>query len=343
MSLRFSFGSKCLLLVSVCILLSLAGCSWLGPAVDPAAAKETVQQFMEYRLRGDLTLATALLSEAAADRYEKNQQLRLALDSTNPQVTDWSIREEQVNRNIAQYTIRIQERFRPGTLTWYWDETLSVRRGDEGHFIDGARFGGRTLVRSNPSLELEYARLDAQGKPTGKPTGVLRKADIPDEMTPSRAAEDISFGVGKEGYTLLSFSPSGDRLAVGTWGTHGYLGIVELGEQERQLRSLDLFFEGAALEATWSDDGRLLAVTVTQPTGTETIRVYDADSGQLKELGLYREFPPETYTLEEAEWVDGHDLRFLVRLPQGGQSSKIGVWILDTDTEELVRGNEEVQ
>lgn len=129
--------------------------------------------------------------------------------------------------------------------------------------------------------------------------------DLPDEVRPYGAPEDLKFGVSRP-LTLVSVGLDG-RVAFFTGReVHGGLGVVQKGKQD--LRMLDVYFEADGRELAWSPDGRYLATIVQTAKPSNLVMVWTTKDWSLRRI--------------EMEWEDATGLRWhdgKLRMFAGGQ------------------------
>lgn len=283
-------------------------------------------RFMQDRAEGRVQAAAARLTPGAKAIFDSPGRPALDLEGLDDKVRSYLRSEISSGAGRYEFVYRVHRVAREAQYAAYWDETILVIWQGGEYRVDGASFAaGREAwvgeedllvrVRSPQGLELSFG-FD----------------DLPDEFVPQGAPEDLRFGVGKEGYVLLAFSPAGDLLAFVTWGTHGFLGAAAV--PQGQLTGIDLHFEGAAVDVEWSPDGRHVAAVVDAPTGNQALFIYSYSAASPARLnaGIETLLAPDQYSLSEPRWHGTALLTFHVRAAEGGSVAREGTWQLDLST-----------
>lgn len=287
------------------------------------AAKAMVDQFMQDRAEGRVQNAQARLTPAARAAFDAQSGPALDLEGLDDEVRFYfqSASSPGVGRYL--FVFRVHRVAREAPHAAYWDETIQVLWQGGEYRVDGAALASGREASVGEDLMVRVR--SAQGEEFAFGFG-----DLPDEFSPQGAPDDLAFGVGKEGYVLLSFSPAGDRLAFVTWGTHGFLGAAAMPQGEP--RGIDLHFEGVTVDVEWAPDGQRLVAVVDEPTGNQALMLYSVFPPERLALGLRELFPPEQYSLSDPRWQQPGRLTFIVRAAEGGAAAREGAWQLDMGT-----------
>lgn len=310
--------------LGLALLLAVAGLGCVPrPRPTLEAARPVAERFMQDRAEGRVQEAAARLTPAGKGAFDGAGKPVLDLEGLDDKVRAFPRNESSPGVGRYEFVFRIHRVAREALQAAFWDETILVVWQGGEYRIDGAsRAAGREAwVEADSALHVR--------SPQGQEL-TLGFDDLPDLFSPQGAPEDLQFGVGKEGFVLVAFSPAGDQLAFVTWGTHGFLVVVGL--PGGQPRGIDLHFEGAAVDVEWSPDGSRLAAVVDEPTGNQGLFVYTVDPPGRLNLGLRDMFPPEQYSVSEPRWPSAGRMTFHVRAAEGGAPARAGTWQVDFGT-----------
>jgi len=319
------------LLLASMMVMSLAGCRppAAGPSID--AARTFAGQFMCARLSGKVEDARAMLSSAGAKSFGGPGQPDLDLRESGDICGYAPVSElSREDGKTFVFVYRLQQTGREVAYAAFWDETITVTSAGTGtsFLVDAATEGAATEARVDESMVLRLVR-------DGVESELFGLDDLPDEYTPLGASDDITMGVGKEGFALLSFAPSGTRLAFVTWGVHGFLGYVALSGSAPE--GIDIHWEGLTVDTVWSPDSQYIAAVIEQPTGNSALSVYRVTPPERLQLGVETMFAPEDYRLERPVWLDTGRLTVEVEHRDAPQDSKNGQWLIDIGTRTISR------
>lgn len=170
---------------------------------------------------------------------------------------------------------------------------------------------------------------------------IITTDDLPASMQPQGAAPGVEFAVGREGFSALAPGPGARRVAFGSYGVHGLIGVVDT--ESRDVKAFDVIFEGEANSIAWSTGGRYIAVEINAPVGGTDVLVYDAVSGERIHTVLEdtEELRPDRYSVGDPRWVGRADVVYLtVSAIQGAREvdeKLLGLWRLDIRQNKLER------
>jgi hypothetical protein len=283
---------------------------------------------MQDRAEGRVQEAAAKLTPAGKGAFDAAGKPSLDLEGLDDRVRVYLRGESSPGVGRYEFVFRVHRVARETPYAAFWDETILVVWQGGEYRVDGASLaaGREAWVGDDSALHVRMS----QGQQL-----TITFDDLPDEFSPQGAPDDLTFGVGKEGYVLLAFSPAGDRLAFVTWGTHGFLGVVGL--PGGQIRGIDLHFEGATVDVAWSPDGSKLAAIVDEPTGNQGLFVYAVEPPAKLNLGLRDLFPAEQYSVSEPRWASDTRMTFHVRAVEDGNPARTGTWQVDLTTNTISR------
>lgn len=304
------------------------------PEIKPSIfeARRHLMEFMDARILRDEKRAEGFLSDGLKAKYNRSGDLSLIGESNPHYVGYFIIDSGTEGKNRFLFTVDIQEQylgFAQGSLK---SELITVAFTGKSYRIDEVEsMPGASAFSEGKDLFFEEPKKTAKEK-------ILNIDALPNSITPQGAEPDVSFGVGKEGFTVAAIGRARGSVAFGTWGTHGGLGYLYRQSGAWKPVVLDIVFEGSARSCLWSSDGRYLVFEVETPAGTNTIKVYDIkNGGTLVKTGLNRDFSADVYSLTYPRWVGESTLYFsVVRMEDGeGTPGMTGLWSYNVKTSEL--------
>lgn len=309
-------------------MVSLAACR-PGPRPTLDGARQFADQFMQERLAGQPDAARAKLSQNGRAAFDQTGGPALNLAALGDITGAVAVSQApETAKNTFVITYRIQEVPLEEPHAAFWDEALTVTGSGATYLIDGATSGALTQATVEGSAVVLR---------TGQAVRTLfAMADLPDAFRPQGAEPGLEFGVGKEGFVLLAFSPVGDRLAFVTWGTHGFLGIVPTALGGTPV-GVDLHYSGLTVDVRWSPDAAHLAAVIDAATGNRALMAYRLEPLARLALGLEAMFSPEDYDLSEPRWLSPAQFTFRVKTAGGGADQRTGQYTADVATREIRR------
>jgi hypothetical protein len=282
---------------------------------------------MHDRLEGPLDRARQALTIKGQEAFSSQPGLVLDLSSLDDVTGYYLLAESTEKSGRYSFTYRIHRSGVHNPYAVFWDEVLTV-------LGKGAQYSIDDVVEQKGTEAVVHEDMDVYLASGGEERRLFGMDDLPDEWIPPGMPPDSGFGIGKEGYVLLSFAPAGDRLAFVTWGTHGFLGVFDL--PGSRLEGVDLHFEGLTVEVRWSPTGLLLAAVVDAPTGNKALYIYDMATRQRVATGLETLFHPEEFDLDQPRWTSATTVGFVVKAAEGS-SQQDGPWQFDAQTKEIRR------
>lgn len=319
-----------LLIVTLAATVAIVPACRPRPAVSLEEARVFVDQFMCLRVSGRAEEAAAMLSAKGRAAFGGDGQPDLDLGQVDDTCGFLQVSElPGGDGKTFQFAYRIQQTGREAAYAAFWDETIVLLTEDKSLIVDGATMSSMTEASVDDALSVRLTREGTEIK-------LFDLDDLPDEFTPLGATPDISFGVGKEGYALLAFAPSGTRLAFVTWGVHGFLGTIPLSGGSKP-EGVDLHWEGLTVDVDWSPDSQHIAAVIEQPTGNSALTVYRISPTQRLQLGLETMFAPDLYSIADPRWLDNNRLTIAVEHSEAAQDSKNGQWRVDINTKTIAR------
>lgn len=159
--------------------------------------------------------------------------------------------------------------------------------------------------------------------------------ELPATAAPAGAPAGTAFGTAAHGYHQVVLNEDHSLVAFSTKGdVHGIIALLDLGVVSgrlvgRNLRILDLLFEGSAPRLRFSADGAYLAAELSPPSGRSAVALYQMGGGKVSISGL----PPGS-SVQLIGWEnsmlkvqDEHHSTFVVdpasgkaKTPPGGKS-----------------------
>jgi hypothetical protein len=315
--------------VATLVAMALLAACRPGPRPTLEGARQFADQFMQERLAGQVDAARARLSQKGRAAFEQAGGPALNLAALGDITGAVAVSQAAgTARDSFVITYRIQEVPLEEPHAAFWDEALTVTGSGAAYLIDGVTSG----VLTQATVEGSAVVLR-----TGQAVRTLFAiADLPDAFRPQGAEPGVEFGVGKEGFVLLAFSPLGDRLAFVTWGTHGFLGIVPTA-QGGTPAGVDIHYSGLTVDVRWSPDAAHLAAVVDAATGNRALMAYRLEPLARLALGLEAMFSPEDYDLSGPRWLSPSQFTFGVRTADGGTDQRTGQYTADVLTREVRR------
>lgn len=307
---------------------AVAGCR-PGPQPTLEGARQFADAFMQERLAGSVDAARARLGANGRAAFDRTPGLALDLAAMGD-VTGAALLSESAGpaRNSFVITYRIQEVALEEPHAVYWDEALTAIGSGAGYLIDGVARGPLTEAVVDGSAVII--------RTAAGPRQLFAMADLPDLFRPQGAEPGWEFGVGKEGFVLLAFSPLGNSLAFVTWGTHGFLGVVPAAPGGTPV-GLDIHYSGMTVDVRWSPDAAHIAAVIDSPTGNRALGAYRVSPPGRIALGLEAMFSPGEYDLSEPRWLSPSQFSFRVRTAGGGTDQRTGRYLADIATREVRR------
>lgn len=367
--------------LALCLTLPAAGCDWgdvrdflrLDGAGDQNGAqrreaqeisldraRETLVEFMDARVLRKREEAETRLSGNAKDDYSRGQGLTL-IGTSNPHMVGYFVSSSnRLSPDSIRFNVWIQEQYTGQAAGFLRQEHITIRRS-AGYLVDDVEPGdvitvlgeNRRLVVSTtatggeqpapqPGQQTGQQGTQPQGG-TGNAQGrvLITTSDLPASMEPQGAAPGVEFAVGREGFSAAAPGPGARRVAFGSYGVHGLVGVVDA--ESRGVESFDVIFEGEANSIAWSTGGRYIAVEINAPVGGTDVLVYDVVSGQRIHTVLEdtEQLRPDRYSVGDPRWVGEADVVYLtVSALQGAREvdrDLLGLWRLDVRQNKLER------
>lgn len=139
---------------------------------------------------------------------------------------------------------------------------------------------------------------------------VVRLDDLPRFAMPQGASPDQKFRVGRERFGPVALAPEDKKLAVTTIGENPSLMVVDA--EKKQVKPLDLFFEGNAQSIMWSQDGKFIVVEMANKTGAKYLYIYDVEKEKRIDDPMKNVMKPDKYSINNSYWTSDNQLIFNV-------------------------------
>jgi len=185
------------------------------------------------------------------------------------------------------------------------DETkVSVIKENGVYLIDKLEKSKTTEVSEKDKTL--YIREDGDVK--GKE--IIKIDELPRFGTPQGDSPDKKFNIGQEKFGPIALDPENKNLAISTTGQ--YPAVMILDTKKKQVKPLDLYFEGNVSSIAWSQDGKFLSVEMSSKEGSKFIRVYDIEKEKLIDDPMKESLKPEKFTINNPYWISEKELVFNV-------------------------------
>jgi hypothetical protein len=215
-------------------------------------------------------------------------------------------------------------------------EDLIVSFSDDEYRVSSARPLKKVELKGEgPELIWVSHAAERENKVT-----LFNLQDFPERM--GSTGREHQLEAGRAGYATVVLNPENRRVALGTTGTHGALGILNwTGEtptpEQVELTPVDVFYGEHTNRLAFSPDTRYLATEIRSTVGTDRVDVYQVSEVNKLNFQLNQAFPPEQYNVSFVRWEPdskGLLLRVSAGVKQSGDEAKMGTWRLNVQTGE---------
>lgn len=225
---------------------------------------------------------------------------------------------------------------------------LSVTEGKPYFSSDESRFtvikekGTYVIDKIEQSKSAEITEKDKtlfmkeNGDTKGKE--ILKIDDIPQYAIPHGGAPGQKYSIGRDGFGPVAGDSEGKKLAVSTIGK--YPALLSMDMEGKQLKPLDLYFDESIQSIAWSQDGKYLAVEMTNPSGSRYIYVYDAEKGEKIDDPMKNMLKPSKYSVNTPYWISEKELVFNVSALSTltpGEEKNLGSYKFDVKNKSLTK------
>ncbi len=334
-------------MLSLLLILSFQGCSlWdylepperqpEAPQGNRTEARELLNSYLNARLadESEENLRAYLTEEAWNDYQDGNLNLRA---ENKQEFVGYKVMEESdLTEGKFGFTTNLQltEREQPRAVNV--TEDLIVSFSNDEYRVSSARLLKTEEIRVVGSDLIWVSR---------------EKGEENEEMLfnlqafPARLASlggSTELETGRAGYTTLVLNPEGRRVAFGTTGTNGALGILSwTGEtpdpDQVQLTPVDVYYGEHTNLLSFSPDSRYLAVEIRSTAGTDRVEVYQVGEKNKLNFQLDQAFPAGQYNVSFRQW-EPDSKALLLRVSAGvqptGDEERMGTWRLNIQTGE---------
>lgn len=300
------------------------------PAVPSMAdASALVEAFVRARLAGDESGAKAMMTPDAAAKLAGQPVPKTAGE---PRLNDFALADRGPTVSGRAVGVIFSETGTKEPLARLTEETVTAG------FVAGAlKIVDLAADPSRKAVASQKAGIISTQGPGQVPPRTLRLAELPPDFVPQGGGPENRFGVAKDAFGPMAYSPDFAQLAVTTRGTHTFLAVYR--PAEGSLTGVDLYYGGGvSLAPHWSPDSRYLAVPVDSAAGTSRTDIYDINTVKKLNFNLFTHFPPETYNFIPAGWnPSGGRLALDVSREDQKTDDKTGRWILSVPSGDLNR------
>lgn len=167
---------------------------------------------------------------------------------------------------------------------------------------------------------------------------IIKIDDLPRFATPQGSSPDKKFNIGRDKFGPVALDPEDKTLALSTTGQHPAIMILEM--KKKQVKPLDLYFEGNVISIAWSQDGKFLAVELSGKENSRFIRVYDIEKEKLIDDPIKESLKPERFSINNPYWISEKELVFNVSgvsTLTPGEQKKAGAYKLDVKNVNLTK------
>lgn len=184
------------------------------------------------------------------------------------------------------------------------ESKVTIVKEKDVYVIDKIEKSKSTEVNENDKVLFIKKEGDVKGKE------VIKIDDIPRFATPQGASPDQKFVIGREKFGPIALDPEEKKLAVTTMGENPALMIVDI--EKKQVKPLDLFFEGNARSIAWSQDGKFIALEMSNREGSKYIYIYDTEKEKRIDDPMKDVIKPDKYSVNNIHWISETELVFNV-------------------------------
>jgi hypothetical protein len=140
---------------------------------------------------------------------------------------------------------------------------------------------------------------------------ILKIDEVPQYATPQGGAPGQKFTIGRDGFGPIAGDIEGKKLAVSTTGKYPAVLIMDI--KEKQLKPVDIYLEDTIYSMAWSQDGKHIAVEMSNPSGARYINVYEAEKGSKIDDPMRNMLKPDKFSVNTPYWISENELVFNVK------------------------------
>lgn len=191
--------------------------------------------------------------------------------------------------------------------------------------------------KSSEIVEKEKALfLKEKGDVKGKE--IIKIDQLAGYMVPQGATPDRKYTIGTDGFGPIAGDVEGKKFAVSTVGT--YPAVMIFDSKGKKVNDLDLYFQNTVQSLSWSQDGSYIMVEVTNPAGSRSVYIYDAEKGKKVDDSMKNIMKPDKYSINTPYWISENELVFNVSAMPGltpDEEKNLGSYKFDAKNETLTR------
>ncbi|KPU42837.1 hypothetical protein OXPF_36010 [Oxobacter pfennigii] len=141
-----------------------------------------------------------------------------------------------------------------------------------------------------------------------KGTEILRIDELPRFAVPQGASPDHKYNIGNEKFGPVALDAKMKMAAVSTVGEYPALLIVDI--EKKQVKPIDIYFEGNVETISWSQDGKYLASENSNKDGRRFLNIYDVEKEKMVDDPMKDAFKSQIFSVNNPYWISGSDLIF---------------------------------
>lgn len=185
------------------------------------------------------------------------------------------------------------------------DENIyTIIKEKSGYVIDKIEQSKSTEIVEKDKLLFLKEGGDVKGKE------IIKIDDFNGYMVPQGATPDRKYTIGRDGFGPIAGDAKGKKLAISTLGTYPVIMTLEI--EGKKLNPIDLFFKNTVQSLSWSHDGTYIMAEVSNPEGSRSIYIYDAEKGKRLDDSMKDIMKPDKYTINTPYWISDNELVFNV-------------------------------
>lgn len=335
--------------------------------IETKAAKEFMDNYMRYLLRGDDTAAKSFYSS----------KVKESIKSDTPKVPE----PHPVGYKIEGGESKKDKREMKATI--YSSYTGAPYFSEDSFKYTLILEKGRLLIdkiEKEKSIEV-FAKKNILYKREGdKVEGdkLLTTDELPYFATSKSAAEQ-KFQVSKDSFGPCAIASDGKKIVITTVGSNSLIAIAEMEESEEavaleggdkqgggqgeggggggaqggeqpggaqkkpkiKITPVDLYFKNKINVVNFSPDGKKFIVEFTSPDGMSRMLMYDSGKGDIVKTPIDKQFKEGSFSVKNSYFISDDEIVFNVEPGKDTTSEEKmlkGEWILDIKKQKLKQG-----
>lgn len=139
---------------------------------------------------------------------------------------------------------------------------------------------------------------------------IVKLDELPRFATPQGASPDQKFNIGRDKFGPVAMDPDSKKLAVTVMGENSALMIMDI--EKKHADPVDLFFDGTPDSIAWSQDGKFMAVEMSNKDESKFVYVYDVEKAKRVDDPMKEALRRDKYTISNPYWISENELVFNV-------------------------------